>query len=232
VFREDIALKSTEQAYITSIDASALQTEASSSGTKGTFSVKYADGRIQPASDPSKVPVDPPQKQVILRYDRTAGVQPLAGCKQAPLATIRRLAFVWPASNPSINMMATVVIGDAVVLPVPFTIERKDATVKAIVVPANSLFTASEELKIENDGKTDRLSKKDSGVKISGLSPDSDFWMEFLENRWLLRNSLVYPHRDYLVAENAIAAVLSVLIGLAGGWLLPKMPEGKERKEG
>lgn len=219
-YREAITITSRQDAPIDELDASLLAREAETSKIPFKLSLKRESG-VEEVTTPGRILIHPPAKQVVLQYDRILPLAATPYCS-APISTIERLRFTWPASASSLRLGGVLASGD-IRLPVWFSLDRSKAgsqLVEEVVLPKYSYFASRQEFQQSTKDGHDVL--RDKSTTVASFAPDKDNWIEVFPPSHGLRWFLVAKYREYLVFENTASAAIACFFGGLIALILPE----------
>jgi hypothetical protein len=226
VYREEIQIRSLQDAALDTLDASLLQREADTAGLPFQLSVQQADGTPAKVEDPAHILIEPRRKDIKLIYERFGVVSQPVYCASAPLSTIRRLLFVWPTSAASIRLAGILTRADEH-LPVWFTIDRSKSetqVLREIRLPENSMFASARAFDVATrDGSDVLTSTHPEDLSLANFAPDQNDWIEVFNDNRILRSGITKKFKDYLVLENAISPVALFLVAGLVTLIFPKL---------
>jgi hypothetical protein len=139
---------------------------------------------------------------------------PLDGesCSAGWLSGIRHLDLRWPQPySTHIAVLSRIPRFGDVVSAVELD---RSAKIKEIRVPQWSYFAAKEDLEVAHKEGSDILKDPKDQITQTALAGSEPFWIEIFRDTPLLRNPLIQPAREYLIAENAISGFILMLFGL------------------
>jgi hypothetical protein len=229
-YRETITIRSLQDGLLDTIDASLLQREADSAGVGFKIRVQRGDGAPVEVKDPSNILIQPRQKTVKLIYDRFAPVALPRYCAIAPIGVISRVVLEWPPSGSSVRFGGVLLKGDEH-LPVWFSFDRskpETQVIEEIRMPANSVFATARQLEVSTRDDRDVLtSAHPADLALAGFSGEGTNWIEIFDDSPVLRNGVTRKFKDYLIVENSIAAMFSLVLSFGVVWIFPALKEDK-----
>jgi hypothetical protein len=217
-YREIITIASLQDALLDTIDASLLVREGESAGSSVRIGVQKGDETPAYVSDPEHILVQPRSRQVKIMYDRAAPVSRPTFCSSAPMSTIQRANFIWPSSAPSVRLTGDIARGEQH-LPVRVLHDRSKAetqTLESISLPASSVFAAARPLTLATrDGADVLTASKPDDLALRNFTAERNDWIEVFSDTVLLRNGVIQRFKNYLIVENAVAAILTSVLAAA-----------------
>ena len=226
VYREEIAIVSRQDGLLDTLDASLLKREADTGGLSSQLWLQLDGGTPVKIENPAQILVEPRRKSAKLIYERFGPTLDQHWCRSAPLSTIRRILFVWPASAASVRLGGVLTKGDAH-LPVWFSIDRskpESQFVEQIRLPENSVFASAKALDVRTrDGYDILTSTTQQNTSLRSFASDQNNWIEVFNDDFVLRSGVTQKFKQYLILENAISAIAVFAAGAIITLIFPKL---------
>jgi len=190
------------------IDAEPLQREAGLDQFGYEIRLEQ-DGQRSTPPDAERVDLTPGSRTATLVSRRTVSVG--NRCTSGWRSAIQRLDLRWPSPYVARLAVLTRVPGFGEVHST-VTMNR-DVKISEVRIPLWSFLTAKDQVDISRDAGWDvvRFSKD---VVQSATAADP-YWIEVLGPSRLIRNPIVYKLREYLIAENALMGLATLVLGIA-----------------
>lgn len=219
VFEEAIDLDAV-RGELVEIDASPLVHEALLDKLTYNLRLQQPSGYSVP-DNPEHVYVTPGIKHVTLLSQRRLDIGPAQSCTMGYLSSIRHLEIGWPQSYAlQLIVVSNVTDFGKIISTVDL---HRNAPMSEIDVPLWSYFTDKEELAVRRQEGHDVLDPKQQ-LGLASFTSTDPFWVEIFKDDFWLRNVLAQRLKEYLIAENALMAVVSGAFGM----ILSKLAFGKK----